>query len=276
MARVAQLYWTRDLPAQVSIREPSLSRGNPAIVLSDLVVEYPVPGGSPRRVLQGVSLTIQHGETIGVARPAGSGKSTWLKVLLRLIHPAEGEVFVGGAPLDGLSREAVGRLFGYVSQTPYLFSGTIEENIAYGNEGATPEAVRQAAEWASIHKDVLAMPNGYQTLVAERGQNLSGGQRQRIALARIFLKDPPILILDEATAALDNINERAVQDSLARARTRRTTIVVAHRLSTLRDADRIVVFDRGQIVETGTFAELEAGSGLFGRLVHSSSDSRAD
>jgi ATP-binding cassette subfamily B protein len=273
MARVAQLYW-RDLPAQVSAREPSLARGAPAIAVSDLFVEYPVEGGPPRRVLHGVSLRVEHGQMIGVAGPAGSGKSTWLKVLLRLTHPAAGEVFVGGVPLDGLSREAIGRLFGYVSQTPYLFAGTIEENIVYGSEGATPEAVRLAAALASIHDEIMAMPNGYQTAVAERGQNLSGGQRQRIALARVFLENPPILILDEATSALDNINERAVQEAVARSRADRTTVVVAHRLSTLRDADRILVFDQGRIVESGGFEELERGNGLFSRLVRSTGDVR--
>jgi ATP-binding cassette subfamily B protein len=274
MARVAQLYWTKDLPAQVSAREPSLARGAPAIAVSDLFVEYPVEGGRPRRVLHGVSLTVEHGQMIGVAGPAGSGKSTWLKVLLRLTHPAAGEVFVGGVPLDGLSRESIGRLFGYVSQTPYLFAGTIEENIVYGSEGATSEAVRQAAALASIHDEIMAMPNGYQTAVAERGQNLSGGQRQRIALARVFLENPPILILDEATSALDNINERAVQEAVARSRADRTTVVVAHRLSTLRDADRILVFDQGRIVESGGFEELERGNGLFSRLVRSTGDVR--
>src|SRR5262249_14544040 len=149
-----------------------------------------------------------------------------------------------------------GQLIGYVGQSPFVFAGTIAENIAYGTDNATPEDIQRAAEMACLHDEILAMPGGYDAPVSERGQNLSGGQRQRIALARVFLKNPPILILDEATSALDNISERHVQRALAAARADRTVLIVAHRLSTLLDADRVLVFDQGRIAEMGSYAEL--------------------
>jgi ATP-binding cassette subfamily B protein len=170
-------------------------------------------------------------------------------------------------PIESISREAIGELIGYVGQNPFVFAGTIAENIAYGREGATEEEIRSAAEMACIHDEILDMPGGYQAHVAERGQNLSGGQRQRIALARVFLKNPPILILDEGTSALDNINERRVQQAINAARADRTVILVAHRLSTLYDTDRIFVFDDGRVVETGTYDELVRQGGVFNELV---------
>src|SRR5262249_24027236 len=160
----------------------------------------------------------------------------------------------------------VGKLVGYVGQSPFVFAGTIAENIAYGTPGATAEQVRAAAERACLHDEILAMPGGYGSLVAERGLNLSGGQRQRLALARIFLEDPPILILDGGTSALDNISERHVQRAIDLARRDRTVILVAHRLSTLLDADRILVFEHGRIVEEGTYAALLQKGGVFAEL----------
>jgi ATP-binding cassette subfamily B protein len=176
-------------------------------------------------------------------------------------------VLFGGVPLEEISRESIGQLIGYVGQSPFVYAGTVAENIAYGCLGATPEAIRRAAAMACIHDEILAMPHGYDSLVSERGQNLSGGQRQRIALARLFLRDLPILILDEGTSALDTISERNVQRALAAAREDRTVILVAHRLSTLLDADRILVFDGGKIVETGTYEELLDRRGVFSELI---------
>src|SRR5262249_13833579 len=204
--------------------------------------------GRRRNALEGVSLTVRHGEWVGVAGRSGGGKSTWLKVLLRLTHPAHGVVRLGGVPLEEVSREAIGELIGYVGQNPFVFAGTVAETTAYGVPGATPDAVRRAAERACIHDEIEAMPGGYDATVAERGQNLSGGQRQRLALARLFLRNPPVLILDEGTSALDTISERCVQRALAEARENRTVILVAHRLSTLLAADRILAFDDGRIV----------------------------
>jgi ATP-binding cassette subfamily B protein len=235
-------------------------------------VEYQTADGRRKQALQGIDLAIRRGEWVGIAGRSGGGKSTWLKVLLRLTHPSGGRVSFGGVPLEDVSRQAIGHLIGYVGQVPFVFSGTIEENIAYGVDSASPEAIRRAAEMACIHDEILAMPAGYQAPVAERGQNLSGGQRQRLALARLFLKNPPILILDEATSALDNISERNVQRALAAARADRTVILVAHRLSTLLDADRILVFDNGQIVESGSYDELVQRGGVFSELLFCSQE----
>jgi ATP-binding cassette, subfamily B, bacterial len=248
---------------------PQLLPGAPVIVFDKVHVEYDMPDGKKRHALAGVNLSISCGETIGVAGCSGGGKSTWLKVLLRLTHPSEGSVLVGGLPLERLSREHIGQLLGYVGQAPFVFAGTIAENIAYGNGSPSREEIQRAAERAHLHDEILLMPDGYDTPITERGMNLSGGQRQRLALARIMLKQPPILILDEATSALDNISERYVHQQLGMERAERTTILVAHRLTTLRDADRIVVFEEGRIVEIGTYDELVRKGGVFTDLVMS-------
>jgi ABC-type multidrug transport system fused ATPase/permease subunit len=202
--------------------------------------------------------------TGGLALAVTASRAPWLALLM-----------TGVIPLECVSREAIGRLVGYVSQTPFLFAGTIAENIAYGCEPAEPEAIERAARLACLHEEIVAMPGGYQATVAERGQNLSGGQKQRIALARVFLKGPPILILDEATSSLDTISERRVQQALDAARADRTIILVAHRLSTLRQADRVVVFDEGRVVESGTYGELVRGGALFSELVRSAEEDAA-
>jgi ATP-binding cassette, subfamily B, bacterial len=246
--------------------EPTLADGQPLVVVEDLHLEYPLADGRKRSALAGTSLEVFHGETIGVAGRSGGGKTSWLRVLLRLAHPTRGRVLLGAVPLESVSRESIGRLIGYVGQQPFVFSGTIAENIAYGCEGATEDDIRWAAQRACISDEIDAMPHGYQTRVSERGSNLSGGQRQRIALARVFLKNPPILILDEGTSALDNISERVVQRAIEAARADRTVILVAHRLTTLRDADRIIVFDQGRIVETGRYHDLLRAGGAFADL----------
>jgi ATP-binding cassette subfamily B protein len=260
---------------QVTLREPSLDRDVPIMVVDNLRLEYQTPEGKPRLALDGVHMTVRNGETIGVAGPSGSGKSTWLRVIMRLAHPTAGKVIVGGVPLDTLSRDSIGKLIGYVGQNPFIFAGTVADNIAYGIEGATPEAIRLAAERACIHDEIMALPGGYDAVLTERGMNLSGGQRQRIALARIFLKNPPLLILDEGTSALDNISERNVQRAIADARAERTVILVAHRLSTLRDADRIFVFQDGKVVEEGPYDKLVSLGGVFHQLVKSAETSAA-
>ena len=196
-----------------TVREVRAVPGKPLIEVSDLVVEYPSINGR-RRALSGVSIRVNHGETIGLAGPSGCGKTTWLRVLLRLTHPTAGTVLLGGVPLESVSREAIGRIIGYVGQSPFVFAGTVAENIRYGNANVTDEAMYEAARRACIHEEILEMPAGYQAAVKERGQNLSGGQRQRLALARVFLKDPPLLILDEGTSALDTISERHVQRAI--------------------------------------------------------------
>jgi ATP-binding cassette subfamily B protein len=251
-----------------TLRPPKLDGSVPLLECHDLVVEYDTPTG-PRRILDGVTLAIQQGQTVGIAGPSGSGKSTWLRAMLRLLHPASGEVLVGGSPINVLSREDIGKSIGYVSQTPFVFSGTVRENIAYGCGEVTLEQVQEAARQAHVHDDILEMPQGYESTLIERGGNLSGGQRQRISLARMFLKNPPVLILDEGTSALDNISERKVRAAIDHARQSHTVIMVAHRLSTLRDTDCIFVFDEGRVVEQGSFEDLVARNGVFAELVRS-------
>jgi ATP-binding cassette subfamily B protein len=272
--RMGDLLEILEAPSDVSFQAvdsavPDLALGAPLLVTEGLRVAYRAAGGNSKRGLDGVSVTIRHGETIGVAGRSGCGKSTWLRVLMRLTHPCSGGAWLGGVPLGSISREAIGELIGYVGQNPFIFAGTIAENIAYGREHSTETEIRRAAEMACIHDEILDMPGGYAAHVAERGQNLSGGQRQRIALARVFLKNPPILVLDEGTSALDNINERRVQQAINAARADRTVILVAHRLSTLLETDRILVFDQGRIVESGTYEELVRQGGVFTELVHS-------
>jgi ATP-binding cassette subfamily B protein len=252
-----------------TIQHPYLHCRVPIIDVHNLGVDYRTKSGSHVRALQGVSISIEHGQIIGVAGRSGSGKSTWLRVLMRLIHPREGSVFLGGIPLESISRESIGNLVGYVGQAPFVFAGTVAENIAYGNKNVTVQDVERAAKRAFIHDEIMAWPGGYQTMIAERGINLSGGQKQRIALARIFLKDPPILILDEGTSALDNISERFIQRTLLARRADRTVILVAHRLSSLRAAHRIFVFDEGRIVERGSYDQLVNRGGAFAELVRS-------
>ena len=253
-------------------REPRVVVGEPLFVTKDLKVQYRGADDSPKPALNGLSSSISHGETIGVAGRSGCGKTTWLRTLMRLAHASEGDAMLGGVELNLISRQVIGELVGYVGQNPFVFAGTVAENIAYGCEAATRDQIRRAAERACIHDEIMMLPGGYDAPVAERGQNLSGGQKQRIALARVFLKNPPILILDEGTSALDNISERLVQRAITAARADRTVILVAHRLSTLRDADRILVFDDGRIVETGTYSDLVRQGGVFTELVRSAEE----
>jgi ATP-binding cassette subfamily B protein len=269
--RVHDLRELLALPVDPSFRtpthtEPRLSDTVAAVRVEGLRVVYTLPDGRPAQALRGIDLEIGPGETIGVAGKSGCGKSTWLKVLMRLLHPREGRVWLMGVPLEDVSRETISHLIGYVGQNPFIFSGTVEENITYGSTRHLPEAVARAARMACIHDEILAMPDGYRTAVAERGANLSGGQRQRIALARVFLQNPPILVLDEATSALDTISERRVQQAIGTATRDRTVIMVAHRLSTFADADRIFVFDDGRLAETGSYDDLIARNGLFAEL----------
>jgi len=234
-------------------RAPVVAVGSPLFVADDLRVAYRTADGRSKPALNGVTLSILHGETIGVAGRSGCGKSTWLRVLMRLTHPDGGTATLGGVPLESVTRESIAELIGYVGQNPFLFAGTVAENIAYGNPGATEESIRHAAWMACIHDEINAMPGGYGARVAERGQNLSGGQRQRV----------------EGTSALDNISERRVQQAINAARADRTVILVAHRLSTLLDTDRIFVIDDGRVAEDGTYEQLVERDGVFAELVRS-------
>ena len=217
-------------------------------------------------VLRDVSLSISAGQTLGVVGSTGSGKSTLVKLLLRLYPVEKGRVTLDGVPVQEMRLEDLRGVMGLVSQDVFLFHGTVKENIRYGSWDATDEEIEGAARLAEAHEFIVRLPRGYDTIVGERGQKLSGGQRQRVAIARALLKDPPVLILDEATSAVDNETEAAIQRSLERISQGRTTIAIAHRLSTIRSADQICVLEGGSVVELGTHDELIELDGIYAAL----------
>ncbi|HIW77105.1 MULTISPECIES: ABC transporter ATP-binding protein [Gordonibacter] len=214
-------------------------------------------------VLRGLDLAIPAGTNVALVGPSGGGKTTTCSLLPRFYDPASGSVEIDGIDIRTVTVESLRDAIGIVQQDVYLFGGTIRENIAYGRPEATTPEIVEAARRASIHDFVLSLPDGYDTFVGERGARLSGGQKQRIAIARVFLKDPRILILDEATSALDNESERAIQKSLEELSAGRTTLVIAHRLSTIRNADLIAVVEDGRVAEQGTHDELLALGGTY-------------
>ena len=214
-------------------------------------------------VIRGLDLDIRPGETIALVGPSGGGKSTTCALLPRFYDVREGSVSIDGQDVRTVTQKSLREAIGIVQQDVYLFDGTVGENIAYGRPSATFEEIREAARLANIDEFIESLPEGYETKVGERGARLSGGQKQRIAIARVFLKNPKILVLDEATSALDNESERAVQESLARLAAGRTTLVIAHRLSTIKDADEIVTIEGGRAVERGTHEQLLAAGGTY-------------
>jgi ATP-binding cassette subfamily B protein len=217
-------------------------------------------------LLEGFDLDVPAGATLGIVGATGSGKSTIVKLLLRLYAIQAGRILLDGVAIEELTLQDLRRAIGLVSQEVFLFHGTVAENIAYGSFDASRGAIERAAGLAEAAAFIEALPQGYDTVVGERGLRLSGGQRQRIALARAILKDPPVLVLDEATAAVDNETEAAIQRSLDRITASRTTLVIAHRLSTVRHADRIVVMERGRLVESGGHDQLLARNGAYAAL----------
>jgi len=239
------------------------------IVFDDVTFHY---GGHRAPLYDGLSVTIRAGERVGLVGRSGSGKTTFVKLVQRLYDVTDGRVLIDGQDIAKATQQSLRSQIAIVQQDPILFHRSLAENIAYGRPGAGLEAIEQAARLANAHDFILRLPKGYGTLVGERGVKLSGGERQRVALARAFLADAPVLILDEATSSLDSESEALIQQAMERLMKGRTSIVIAHRLSTVRSLDRILVFDRGEIVEQGTHAML-AGKpggiyrGLFERQV---------
>ena len=241
---------------------PAKPRG--AVSFRDVGFRY--PSRMHLAALDGFSLDIEPGQAVALVGPSGAGKSTVFQLLLRFFAPQEGAILFDGVDISQLDPTTLRRNIAIVAQDPVIFSGTIADNIRYGRPGASDEEVRRAAEAAAASEFIEPLPDGYQTVVGERGATLSGGQRQRLAIARAILRDAPLLLLDEATSALDAENERLVQTGLANLMAGRTTIVIAHRLATIQRLKRIVVMDQGHIVGEGSHAELVANGGLYKRL----------
>lgn len=236
----------------------------PSVRFEDVTFGY---AGRNTPALEGVSFTLQVGETLGVVGPSGAGKSTLVWLLLRFFDPQQGRILLGGQDLRTLPLDVLRRQVAVVAQDTYLFHGTVADNLRLGKPDATLAELEAAARAANAHDFITALPRGYDTVVGERGARLSGGQRQRIAIARALLKDAPILVLDEALSSVDSENEATIQEALERLQRGRTTLVIAHRLSSVIGADRIVVLEGGHLVETGSHAVLVAANGTYARLI---------
>jgi ATP-binding cassette subfamily B protein len=241
---------------------PPLSVTDGAVAYDDVTFGY----GEDEPVLDDVSFEVEGGDTVALVGPTGAGKSTVMKLLLRMYDPDDGAVRIDDRDLRDVQIPSIRRAIGYVSQETFLFYGTVRENIAYGTFDVTDEEIRAAAEAAEAHQFIGNLPDGYDTMVGERGVKLSGGQRQRIAIARAMLKDPDILVLDEATSDVDTETEMLIQRSLDELTADRTTFAIAHRLSTIKDADTILVLEDGHIVERGSHDELLSEDGLYANL----------
>jgi ATP-binding cassette subfamily B protein len=263
--RIAELLRSENIiqpPSTGLVTLPERVKGD--LVLQDVRFSYPSRPES--YAVDGLNLTINAGETLALVGPSGAGKSTVYDLLLRFYDPAEGRILLDGVPLTQLDPLDLRRCFALVSQNPALFFGSIEENIRYGNPTATLAQVQEAAKIAYAHDFIESMPNGYQTHLGDGGLGLSGGQRQRLAIARALLVDAPILLLDEATSALDAQSEHLIQQALPSLMKNRTTLVIAHRLATVKNADRIAVMDQGKLVAVGTHQALIASNALYARL----------
>ena len=253
-------------------QEPAMKDAPDAKILSDVQGDIEVDGvgfayESDLPVLHDVTLRIRPGETLAVVGPSGGGKSTLCQLIPRFYDVTSGAVRIDGNDVRDVTQESLRQNVGVVQQDVFLFASTILENIRYGRPGATEEEVARAAKLAEIYDDIIAMPNGFNTYVGERGTLLSGGQKQRISIARIFLKNPPVLILDEATSALDSVTEAKLQSTFEKLSEGRTTVIIAHRLSTVRNADRIAVIEDGRVKELGTHEALMQRNGAYAALV---------
>ena len=231
-------------------------------------LENATEDADPRIVLHQIDLDITPGQLVAVVGPSGAGKSTLVSLVPRLYDVTDGTLSIDGVDIRRISQDTLRQAIGVVNQDPHLFHESVGANLRYARPAATQAEVEAACRAARIHDVIAALPEGYDTIVGERGYRLSGGEKQRIAIARMLLKDPAIVILDEATSHLDSENEALVQQALAEALAGRTAVVIAHRLSTIIDADVIIVLDDGHIVERGTHAELLAAGGLYAELYH--------
>ena len=258
-----------DAKPEVADREDAPAPPNPSsaprsIAFVNVTFAYH-PDNAP--ALDGLSFSVDAGQSLGLVGQSGAGKSTVAALLLRFFDPQQGRVEIGGLDIRQYPLETLRALTAVVSQDTYLFHGTVEDNLRLGKPGASPGELEAATRAANAHGFIAALPQGYQTVVGERGAKLSGGERQRIAIARALLKDAPILILDEATSSLDGVNEGAIRDALKRLAQGRTTITIAHRFSSVLHADRIVVLDGGRAVEAGRHQELMERRGAYAGLV---------
>ena len=262
--RLIELLETQDQVNDPVTPQVSTDRAQGNIGFDNVTFHY--PSRPDTAALKGLNLTVKAGETVALVGPSGAGKSTILQLLLRFYDPVQGQVSLDGIDLTHMTRADFRRHIALVAQDPVIFAGSAMENIRFGRPEASDEDVKAAAMAAAAHEFLMALPDGYQSELGERGVMLSGGQKQRIAIARAILRDAPVLLLDEATSALDAESERAVQGAIDDLAKDRTTLIVAHRLATVKKADRIVVFEKGQIVAQGTHEELVKEGGLYARL----------
>lgn len=255
-----------DTPAEYEPEHPVETDMDGDVVFKNVVFGYKSKDGKGAEVLKGVSFTVKKGKTVALVGSSGGGKTTICHLLPRFYLRDGGEITIGGVDVNEVSSRTLREKIAVVQQDVFLFAGSVRDNILYGSPEKTEEEMIDAAKRANIHEFVLTLPNGYDTEVGERGVKLSGGQKQRISIARAFLKNPPVLVLDEATSALDNMTEMQVQASLTELSKGRTTLVVAHRLSTVKNADEILVVGDGVITERGTHEELIENGGLYAEL----------